>query len=132
MNLVDFMDTPKMQLHSGLKNRLDVSTAQRWMQKLDYRWTYSELKNQYIDGHEREDVVKYRNNVFLLRWANVKAWSWDWANGQSDPLLDKRWVVLWFHDESTFYANDRRLAHWIHKGEKPMPYAKGEGASEMV
>jgi len=67
MNLVDFMDTPKMQLHSGLKNRLDVSTAQHWMQKLDYRWTYSELKDQYIDGHERKDVVKYRNNVFLLR-----------------------------------------------------------------
>jgi len=29
------------------------------MRKLDYRWTYSELKGQYVDGHKREDVVKY-------------------------------------------------------------------------
>ena len=132
MDLVDFMDAPEMRLRSGLKKRLDISTAQRWMQKLDYRWTYSELKGQYVDGHEREDVVKYRNEVFLPRWANVKARSWDWANGQPDPLPYERRVVLWFHDESTFYANDRRLAHWTHKEEKPKPYAKGEGASEMV
>ena len=39
---------------------------------------------------------------------------------------------MWFHDKSTFYANDWCFAHWIHKGEKPKPYAKGEGASEMV
>src|SRR6266849_1340004 len=111
MNLVDFMDTPKMQLRSGLKNRLNVSTAQHWMQKLDYCWTYSELKGQYVDGHEREDVVKYQNDVFLPRWANVKAQSWDWANSQSDPLLHEQQVVLWFHNESTFYANDLHLAH---------------------
>src|ERR1700730_4086128 len=102
------------------------------MRKLDYRWTYSELKGQYVDGHEREDVVKYRKEVFLPRWANVKARNWDWANGQPDPLPHERRIVLWFHDESTFYANDRRFARWIHKGEKPKPYAKGEGASEMV
>jgi len=59
MELIDFMDTPKMWLHSGLKKWLDVSTGQCWMQKLDYNWTYSELKGQYVNGHEREDVVKY-------------------------------------------------------------------------
>jgi hypothetical protein len=59
MDLVDFMDAPEMRLCSGLKKRLDISMAQRWMQKLDYRWTYSKLKGQYVDGHEREDVVKY-------------------------------------------------------------------------
>ena len=86
MDLVDFMDTPEMRLRSGLKKRLDISTAQRWMRKLDYRWTYSELKGQYVDGHEREDVVKYQKEVFLPRWGNVKARNWDWANGQPDPL----------------------------------------------
>jgi transposase len=132
MDPVNFMDTPKMRLCSGLKKRLDILTAQRWMQKLDYRWTYSELKGQYVDGHEREDVVKYRNEVFLPRWANVKARSWDWANRQLDPLPHERRIVLWFHDESTFYANDWHIARSIHKGEKPTPYAKGEGTSEMV
>jgi hypothetical protein len=132
MDLVDFMDTPKMRLCNGLKKRLDISTAQRRMWKLDYRWTYSELKGQYVDGHEREDVVKYQNEVFLPRWANVKARSWDWANGQPDPLPHEWRIVLWFHDKSTFYANDQHISRWIHKGEKPTPYAKGEGTSEMV
>ena len=47
MDIIDFMDTPEMQLHSGLKKRIDISTAQRWMRKQDYRWTYSELKTNH-------------------------------------------------------------------------------------
>ena len=86
MDIVDFMDTPEMWLRSGLKKQIDISTAQRWMRKLDYQWTYSELKGQYVDGHEREDVVNYRQKVFLPRWANIKARNWDWANGQPNPL----------------------------------------------
>ena len=58
MDLVDFMDTPEMREHSGLKKQIDISTAQWWMKKLDYRWTY-DPKGQYVDGHEREDVVEY-------------------------------------------------------------------------
>jgi hypothetical protein len=46
------------------KRRLDLLTAQQWMKKLDYRWSY-DLKGQYVDGHERDDVVTYRQNVFL-------------------------------------------------------------------
>jgi hypothetical protein len=101
------------------------------MKKLDYRWAY-DPKGQYVDGHEREDVVAYRQNVFLPRWANIKAWTRDWSNGQPDPLPHERKVVVWFHDESTFYANDRRVACWVHKDEAAKPYAKGEGASQMV
>lgn len=41
-------------------------------------------------------------------------------------------MVTWFHDESTFYAHDRRRKRWIKKGETPVPYAKGEGISLMV
>jgi hypothetical protein len=51
MDLVDFMDTPEMQEYSGLKKRIDISTAQQWMKKLDYQWTY-DPKEQYVDGHK--------------------------------------------------------------------------------
>ena len=112
MDLVDFMDTPKMQLHSGLKKWLDILTSQHWMWKLDYCWIYSE----YVDGHKREDMVKYWKEVFLTRWANVKAQNWDWENGQPDPLPHEWRIVLWFHDELTFYANDQHFTCWIHKG----------------
>jgi hypothetical protein len=41
-------------------------------------------------------------------------------------------VVVWYHDESTFYANDRRQIRWVWAGETPKPVPKGEGASLMV
>ena len=40
--------------------------------------------------------------------------------------------MVWFHDECTFYANDWRIVHWVHKSEKAVPRAKGKGASLMV
>ena len=42
---------------------ITVSTVWRWLQLLGYK--YSENKrNYYTDGHEREDVIKDRNNNF--------------------------------------------------------------------
>ncbi|KAJ3714411.1 hypothetical protein C8R42DRAFT_747670, partial [Lentinula raphanica] len=41
-------------------------------------------------------------------------------------------VVVWFHDESIFYANDRRIACWVFEAASPTPYAKGEGVSLIV
>lgn len=38
--------------------------ARRWMNKMGYHWK-KEPKAQYKDGHECEDVVAYRQNVFL-------------------------------------------------------------------
>jgi len=55
------------------------------MKKLNYCWSY-DLKGQYVDGHEWDDVVTYQQNLFLPQWANIKAWTWDWSNGQLDPL----------------------------------------------
>jgi hypothetical protein len=44
----------------------------------------------------------------------------------------KRRVVVWYHDESTFYANDCRQIRWVWSGETPKFVPKGEGASLMV
>lgn len=41
-------------------------------------------------------------------------------------------IVIWFHDESTFYVHDHRKTRWVHETEKAVPRAKGEGASLMV
>ena len=135
MDLVDFMDTPEMQLHNGLKKQLDILTVQCWMQKLDFGPIWNWKVSILMGMKERpwwntERRFSYWKEVFLLRWANVKAQNWGWANGQPDPLPHKQRIVLWFHDKSTFYANDWCFTCWIHKGEKPKPYAKG--ASEMV
>jgi transposase len=41
-------------------------------------------------------------------------------------------IVIWYHDESTFYANDRRTVQWVHEKHSNKPVPKGEGASMMV
>lgn len=102
------------------------------MKKLDYRWTQNP-KRQFVDGHERDDVVAYCQGVFLLPWTKVKVRTCDWSReGQPDPPPSEQHTVVWFHDKSTFYANDCRLTQWVHKDETPVPYAKGKGPSQMV
>jgi hypothetical protein len=91
-DIVDFLHTPEMQERSGIKHRINIATAQRWMKKLHYRWTMGP-KGQFVDGHERDDVVSYRQNVFLPAWNNLKAKTRDWSKPvqpASDPIPDTR------------------------------------------
>jgi hypothetical protein len=62
--IVCFLDNPKMLEHLKWKKTISVETAQCWLKKMGYRWTY-DLKGQYVDGHECEDVVNYHNKVYL-------------------------------------------------------------------
>ena len=54
-----------VELLAGAKlTTISYATVSKWMKVLGYR--YDENKRSYFtDGHERDDVVKYRNDVFL-------------------------------------------------------------------
>ncbi|KDQ59387.1 hypothetical protein JAAARDRAFT_126499 [Jaapia argillacea MUCL 33604] len=135
-DIVRFLDTDEIKSRYGLKRTISLATAQRWMHTMDYRWT-KELSGQYVDGHEREDIVTYRQSVFLptmaeLQW-NVRVWKDGIEEICEDaPRPQPRWTVIWYHDESTFYANDRRKVRWVRSDETAVPRPKGEGASLMV
>ena len=104
------------------------------MGQLGYCWA-KEPKGQYQDGHERADVVEYRQKVFLPAWAKFKKQMCVWTDDDSeDPNSrpDVKNIVVWFHDKSTFYAHNRRGQCWVHEMESPKPQPKGEGASLMV
>ncbi|KAF9219452.1 hypothetical protein BS17DRAFT_858841 [Gyrodon lividus] len=79
------------------------------------------------------DVVWYCQNIFLKQWAEMEefmhTWDPDEMDGTSSP---QQKICVWFHDESTFYANDRRMAQWVHKDTTATPYTKYKGASLMV
>ncbi|KAF9231951.1 hypothetical protein BU15DRAFT_55577 [Melanogaster broomeanus] len=115
-DLVDYLSLPENQMRHGFKETISLKTAQRWMKKMGYRWKM-EPKGQYADGHEREDVVYYRQNVFLPAWNRYLPRMRRWKN--DDPTIEDivagqgRPAVVWFHDESTFYANDRRKLRWV-------------------
>ncbi|TFK83979.1 hypothetical protein K466DRAFT_497444 [Polyporus arcularius HHB13444] len=138
VDIVHFMADPANMVRYGLTKAVCLSTAQSWMHALEYRWT-KVPSGQFVDGHERVDVVNYRQSRFLPEMArsDPHARQWD-REGNAVPApanvarpLEKP-VVYWWHDESVFYAHDRRQTRWVHKSEKAVPRAKGEGASLMV
>jgi hypothetical protein len=91
------------------------------------------LRGQYVDGHEHSDVVEYRDKIFIPKMQELLRHARKWAaDGTEDGNVDGQPVVLWFHDESTFYAHDRKKTVWVHDSANPKPYAKGEGHSIMV
>lgn len=119
------------------KPGISLSTAKRWLAKMN--WRYSKTKTgMYIDGHEREDVVAYRN-AFVERWAGYEMCFHIWDdNGnslpphRSDALPFALPLILVTHDESTFFQNDERKTSWSHQDSQPAPKPKGEGQSLMV
>lgn len=137
-DIVDFTEDPMVQLRYGFHEAIKLSTAQLWMDKLDYRWAKAP-RGQYVDGHERHDVVAYRDTVFLPTMEKLEPRIALWSKeGRDVPILDyelrpiEQPYVLWYHDESVFYAHDRRTTRWVHKDEPAVPLPKGEGPSLMV
>ena len=134
-DIIEYLKDPEVRSRWGLKKTISHATAKRWMKKIGYRWV-KKHRGQYADGHEREDVVNYRQNVFLPTWYQYESRmrTWD-KDGNEEPLNltpGTKPVVAWFHDESIFYANDRRESQWVHEDSSPVPYTKGEGASLMA
>ncbi|KAJ7586721.1 hypothetical protein C8J56DRAFT_787552, partial [Mycena floridula] len=65
MDLVHYLDLPEVKEKYGVEKTISLATAKRWMKVIGYRWCKTGLKGMYADGHERDDVVFYRQNVFL-------------------------------------------------------------------
>jgi hypothetical protein len=142
-DLVDIVKTLQLQELLGLKGNgtitaISIRTAQRWLRKHDWRYGRPK-KGMYIDGHEREDIVKYRNE-FIQRWKEYEKRMVIYDNNGNIATTPRGFkvpngrfrLVLVTHDESTFYANDRRKTKWTHASEKAVPERKGEGSSLMV
>ncbi|KZT27184.1 hypothetical protein NEOLEDRAFT_1155206 [Neolentinus lepideus HHB14362 ss-1] len=135
LEIVHFLKTLEMKQRLNLKKLISERTAQRWMHGMGY-WWQCEHKGQYKDGHERQDVVEYHQMIFLPAWLKLESWTRTWDGDSVETSLpggsQHTWtVVIWRHDESIFYANDRRKLRWVYTGESAQPYAKGEGASLM-
>lgn len=86
----------------------------------------------YYDGHDREDVVKDRQERFLPAMAEYRERLVEYKMGclteevmKSIPIGVRR-LVLVVHDESTLTANDGPKASWVQDGEQPI-LKKGAG-----
>ena len=101
------------------KDALSEWTARRWLVKLGWRRTRLK-KGVYMDGHERDDVVKYRNEKFLPLMAEYERQMVRWAENEDgtfervEPELqpgEKRIIAL-FQDESSFHAGEYKSNVW--------------------
>ncbi|KAG6874598.1 hypothetical protein C0992_007376 [Termitomyces sp. T32_za158] len=63
-NIVEYCKHPNILERMKRTKTISLATARRWMAKMNYRWKRNH-RGQYIDGHERQDVVDYRQQVFL-------------------------------------------------------------------
>jgi hypothetical protein len=61
----------KSQLPKHKDKSLATRTATEWFHCCEYEWRNSE-KAVYKDGHEHEDVLQYREDVFLPCWAELE------------------------------------------------------------
>ena len=52
------------QIHMKVVQGVSLSTARRWLHRQGFRFT-EHCKALYFDGHERPDVVEYRQNNFV-------------------------------------------------------------------
>ena len=83
-----------------------------------------------MDGHERHDVVEYRNKEFLPKMEKFeeRMAKLDKEGRRSMPTLkegEKRIITL-FYDECCFHAWDESNSAWLQKGEQPLR-KKGRG-----
>ncbi|KAF8601302.1 hypothetical protein BDV93DRAFT_446005 [Ceratobasidium sp. AG-I] len=134
-DVLEFFQTPGAREFSYLIDAPpSLRTAQRWMHRMGYTWM-KERRGQFADGHERADLVEYRMKHYVPEWMRAELRMRSWDNGKEiPPLLEagERVVVRWFHDESTFYAHNRRQTRWVHESETAALHKKGEGVSMMV
>lgn len=100
----------------ALKAPLSNRTARRWMHRLGFRQAVLR-KGVYMDGHERPDVVKYRETVFLPAMAQYERRMAqydgpDLKRRDPDLLPGEKQIIAQFHDESCFHANEYKRSAW--------------------
>jgi hypothetical protein len=132
-DIVQYCAQPEMLARLKRTKTISLATARRWLEKMGYRWK-RDHRGLYIDGHECADVVSYRQNVFLpmMKQYQCRMRAFTEEHGWDLPPQIIRAAVGWVHDETIFYAHDRRQTAWYHKDATPMPYTKGEGVSLMI
>src|SRR6202040_3054250 len=118
-------------IHLKVGKGICLSTARRWLHREGFRYMkYS--KGLYYDGHNRPDVLDYRQKHFLPAMQQYRLQMVEYKIGEVETELIKqlqpgeRRIVLVAHDEATMQANDGDKEGWVLDGEQPLK-KKGVG-----
>jgi hypothetical protein len=86
-DILTFLDRPEVKGKYKLGHQIHISTARQWMHALKFRWVKNH-KGQYVDGHERDDVVHYRQEVFLRAWYRMEDQMRSWTGDKMEDLKE--------------------------------------------
>ena len=122
-----------------VRGGISSKTARRWMRKEGFAFSKYQ-KNVYIDGHERPDVVRYRNELFIPTMEKLQDRFVEPDPDNLHSLLTKengpeRPIIPVFHDESTFQANDTAQKVWVLDNQhklRPKGVGRGRHHSEFI
>jgi hypothetical protein len=134
------MDDGQHQL-SDIEKMISSRACRRWLNKeAGLSWLESR-KGIFLDGHERQDVVHYRQNVFIpaLKNLSLNFIPWDvWRAAIHDESqwirvapTDQHFLVPVFQDECTYHSNDGRHHIWCTRTNRPLR-KKGRGQGIMI
>lgn len=137
VHIYKFMKQPDVQQRYSMAGGISLATAKRWLaDDLDFRWTPTGCHGMYEDGHERPDVVTYRQRFIRRFFAEIEPYMRVYNNdGIEVPReFTDLPVCPWMYDQSTFYGYDRRRGMWVRKNALLDHYIhpKGNGPSLMV
>lgn len=115
---------------------LSARTAVRWLHQMGYDWKEVK-KGIYKDGHERQDVVQYRQETFLKRMDVLRPRMPYPLRSNEGKVIGiglptmppgERLCIPVTHDECTCNANDGPHHQWIKGDENPLrSKARGMG-----
>ncbi len=109
---------PSSCLEAGFPRKISVETGRKWLDTLGFTVLQAN-KGAYFDGHERVDVIEYRNNflktMITCGFLHPEQAPTQRAFPNEVPLCaadTREKTVVIFHDESTFHANDDQTTMW--------------------
>ncbi|KIJ24834.1 hypothetical protein M422DRAFT_274299 [Sphaerobolus stellatus SS14] len=115
----------------SLKSPFCTKTALRWLVKLG--WMKTTLKKGvYMDGHERKDVINYRQMVYLPKIAEYQNQMAKYKGPELkkiEPNLKdgEKEIIAVFQDESCCHANEFQTTAWMRPGVDQILQRKGRG-----
>ena len=127
---------PSSHLPPFFPRSISMRTAVRWLHHLGFK-PRDHKKGVYIDGHEREDVVKHRQRYLKqmedLRKAHqpLPQCSDEEPRVRNEDDEDKKKLVVLYHDESIYNTNEGQSWMWG-EDEHPALLPKTKGSGIMV
>ena len=128
---------PSSNLEPGAPRKIGVEVSRNWLHSMGFN-VKRITKGLYYDGHEREDVIEDRKTFLNDMCQNGFLLPSNAPNEEAKELvkdveLKTNWenTIFWFHDESTFNANDDEVTMWKDDTMQVIK-PKGRGAGLMV